>query len=123
MNEQARQARRERLQAIVARLPEATCQGDQHLKLAVRGKTFGYYLDDHHGDGIVGLALKAAPGEQEALIQADPERYYVPAYLGGKGWVAVRLDLPIVAWEEVGELVTEAYRLQTPRHLAARIDP
>lgn len=121
MSERIRREREERLRAVVARLPEATCQGEQHLKLAVRGKTFGYYMNDHHGDGIVGVALKAAPGEQEALEQADPERYYIPAYLGAKGWIGLRLDLRAVDWEEVGELVSEAYRLQAPRSLAARI--
>jgi hypothetical protein len=60
---------RERVAAIVAELPEATCTGDQHLTLAVRKKTFGYYLDDHHGDGIVGLNCKASPGENEALVE------------------------------------------------------
>jgi len=123
MSERIRQERLERLREIVARLPEATLQGDQHLKLAVRGKTFGYYMNDHHGDGVVGVALKAAPGEQEALVQADPERYYVPAYLGAKGWVALRLDLPTVDWDEAGEMITDAYRLQAPRSLAARTGP
>lgn len=113
---------RDRVAAIVADLPEATATGSPHLTLAVRGRTFGYFLDDHHGDGIVGVALKAAPGEQEALVGIDPGRYYVPAYLGSKGWVAVRLDVGTVDWDEVRDLVAEAYRLQAPRRPAARLD-
>jgi hypothetical protein len=113
---------RERVADIVADLPEATCTGDHHLSLAVRRKTFGYFLDDHHGDGIVGVALKAAAGEQDALVRSDPRRYYVPAYLGSKGWVGVRLDVGETDWAEVRELITDAYRLQAPRRLVAQLD-
>ena len=113
---------RERVAAIVAELPEATCTGDQHLALAVRGKTFGYFLDDHHEDGIVGIAFKAAPGEQDALVRSDATRFYVPAYLGARGWAALRLDVGRVNWAEVRELLTEAYRLQAPKRLVAQLD-
>jgi hypothetical protein len=113
---------RDHVAEIVADLPEATSSGDPHLTLAVRKKTFGYFLDDHHGDGIVGIALKAAAGEQEALIRSNPDRFYVPAYLGAKGWVGVRLDVGEVDWAEIRELITEAYRLQAPRRLVAQLD-
>ncbi len=113
---------RERVAAIVAELPEATCTGDQHLTLAVRKKTFGYFLDDHHGDGVVGVAFKAAAGEQDALVRSDPTRFYVPAYLGARGWAAVRLDTGPVDWAEIRELLTDAYRLQAPRRLVAELD-
>jgi hypothetical protein len=113
---------RDRIAAIVADLPEATCTGDRHLALAVRGKKFGYYLDDHHGDGVVGVAVKAAPGEQEALVSDDPRRFYVPAYVGAKGWVAARLDVDPVDWTQIRELITEAYRLQAPKRLSAHLD-
>ncbi|OLF19664.1 MmcQ/YjbR family DNA-binding protein [Actinophytocola xanthii] len=112
---------RDRVVKIVGDLPEATASGDQHLTLAVRKKTFGYFLDDHHGDGIVGVALKAAAGEQDALVRSDPSRYYVPSYLGSKGWVGVRLDVDGVDWGEVRELITEAYRLQAPRTLLRQL--
>jgi len=108
---------RERVTAIVIELPEATATGAPHVTLAVRRKTFGYFLDDHHGDGIVGVAFKAARGEQAALLGAD--RFYMPAYLGARGWVGLHLDRGRVDWAEVRELLTEAYRLQAPRKLAA----
>ncbi|MPZ83871.1 MAG: MmcQ/YjbR family DNA-binding protein [Actinophytocola sp.] len=113
---------RRRVTAIVADLPEASAAGDPHLTLAVRKKTFGYFLDDHHGDGIVGVALKAAAGEQDALIRSDPTRFYVPAYLGARGWVGVRLDVGEVDWAEIRELITDAYRLQAPGRLVAQLD-
>jgi len=113
---------RQRVADIVAELPEAVCAGDRHLSFTVRKKTFGYFLDDHHGDGIVAVALKAPAGEQEALVRSDPERFYVPAYLGPKGWVGVRLDVGRVDWAEVREMIIEAYRLQAPRRLVALLD-
>ena len=113
---------RQRVTATVADLPEATAAGDPHLTLAVRKKTFGYFLDDHHGDGIVGVALKAADGEQEALLHSDPTRFYVPAYLGAKGWIGIRLDVGDVDWAEIRELISEAYRLQAPRRLVAQLE-
>jgi hypothetical protein len=114
-------ARRRRLLAIVDALPEVGVTGDRHLKLAVRKKTFAYYLDDHHGDGRVAIACKASPFDQQELIESDPESYYRPHYLGARGWVALRLDLRRVDWNAVGDLLSEAYRLQAPRKLAARL--
>lgn len=110
---------RARLAAICHALPEVAGQGDQHLQFQVRNKTFAYYLNDHHGDGRVALCCKAAPGEQDALVAADPARFYRPAYLGSRGWIAVRLDHDDVDWDEVAELVVDAYRLTAPKRLAA----
>lgn len=113
---------RERVAAIVANLPEATSSDGHNLAFAVRKKNFGYFLDDHHGDGIVAVAFKAGPGEQEALVRSDPSRFYVPAYLGARGWAAVRLDVGRVNWAELRELLTDAYRLQAPKRLVAQLD-
>jgi len=118
----SKQRRRDQLVTIVSQLPEATCEGEQHLALTVRSKKFGYYLDDHHGDGITGVAFKAPIGEQDALISSDPARFYIPAYVGSKGWVGLRLDLDDIDWREVSELLTEAYRLQAPRRLFAQLN-
>ena len=48
-----------------------------------------------------------------------PDRYYMPSYVGARGWVALRLDVGTVDWEEVRELVTDAYLLTAPKRLAA----
>ncbi len=103
-------------------LPEIDISGDQHLAFRVRGKTFAYYLDDHHGDGIIALCCKATFAQQQELVARDPERYHVPAYVGAKGWVSLRLDLPRVDWDEVVELLFNAYRLQAPRRLAEQVE-
>jgi predicted DNA-binding protein (MmcQ/YjbR family) len=112
---------RERLSEICLTLPEATVTGDQHLGFKVRKKTFAYYLDDHHGDGREALNCKVPPEERDALLQADPERFFVPAYLGPRGWIGVRLDVEGVDWDEVTELVVESYRLIAPKRLAAAL--
>jgi hypothetical protein len=113
---------RARVLALCGGLPEVTTGGDQHLAFRVRNKTFAWYLEDHHGDGRVALCCKAAPGEQQALVAADPVRYYRPAYLGPRGWVAVRLDLDEVDWDEVAELALDAYRRTAPKRLLAVLD-
>jgi predicted DNA-binding protein (MmcQ/YjbR family) len=108
-----------RLTAICEELPEAESEASgRHLTFRVRGRTFAYLLDDHHGDGILGVVGKAAPGEAEALIAGDPERYYPPAYLHHRGWVGLRLDREPVDWEEVAGLVTDSYLLVAPKKLA-----
>ena len=114
--------RRERLVEICRALPEVEIQGDHHLAFVVRKKKLAYYLDDHHGDGLVALACKAPPGENHALVDFDPERFYIPAYVGPKGWVGLRLDLASVDWDEVAELVHDAYRLAAPKTLARQLD-
>ena len=55
-------------------------------------------------------------------MSSDPARFYVPAYLGARGWTALRLDIGKPDWAEVRELLTDAYRLQAPRRLVAQLD-
>jgi hypothetical protein len=112
-----------RLTEICLGLPEATRElADRHAGFRVRGKTFAWFLDDHHGDGIVGVVCKAPAGQAESLIAAEPGRYYRAAYLGSRGWVGRRLDTADVDWPEVEGLVVGSYRLTAPRRLAAQLD-
>lgn len=60
-------------------------------------------------------------GEGEALVSADPERFYSPAYVGPRGWVGLRLDRGEIDWTEVGDLVIESYLLTAPKRLAAAV--
>jgi len=112
-------ARFKRLNRICLSLPEATSRGDQHTAYQVRGKTFAYHLNDHHGDGVVALCCKAGPSENRELVASDPVRFYIPPYVGPRGWVGMRLDLASVDWSEVIELVLDSYRLIAPHRLAA----
>src|SRR5215467_10458977 len=86
-------ARLKRLTQIALALPEATRQlCGRHASFLVRKKVFAYFLNDHHGDGIVAIACKVLPGDNTALVTAQPARFYLPAYVGPRGWVALRLD-------------------------------
>jgi len=84
-----------------------------HATFRARKKVFAYLLDNHHGDGKVAIACKVGPGDNEALVRAQPDRFYLPAYIGPRGWIALRLDVGKVDWAEVKELVGESYRLTT----------
>jgi phosphoribosylglycinamide formyltransferase-1 len=107
-----------RLTKICLALPETArdCKGS-HAGFLVRKKTFAYFLNDHHGDGIVAVACKVLPGDNAALVEAHAARFYLPAYIASRGWVALRLDTAKVDWSEVKELVTTSYRLVAPKTL------
>jgi predicted DNA-binding protein (MmcQ/YjbR family) len=110
-----------RLTAICLALPETTRNIQaNHAAFLVRSKTFAYFLKDHHGDGIVSVACKVLPGDNVLLARDNPERYYLPAYIGARGWVALRLDLQTVDWDEVGEVVFHSYCLTATKRLADR---
>jgi predicted DNA-binding protein (MmcQ/YjbR family) len=108
-----------RLTKICLALPEATRDyNGRHAGFQVRKRTFAYFLNDHHGDGIVAVTCKVLPGDHKVLAASNPDRFYIPAYIGSRGWVALRLDRGEIDWEEVGELVTGSYRLVAPKTLA-----
>ena len=120
--ERARQQQRlDRLLKLVAKLPAVEVSGDQHKGFRIRRKSFAYYLNDHHGDGIVSLCCKASFEEQADLVELDPDKFYVPSYVGAKGWVAVRLDQSRVDWPQVNALLVNAYRAQAPKKLAGQV--
>jgi phosphoribosylglycinamide formyltransferase-1 len=109
-----------RLTKICLSMPETTRQlQGSHASFQVRKRIFAYFLNNHHGDGIVAVTAKVLPGDNKALAAAQPARFYLPAYIGPRGWVALRLDAGKVDWEEVRDLVATSYRLVAPKRLAA----
>jgi hypothetical protein len=107
-----------RVTKICLALPEATRNMmGRHAGFLVRKRMFAYYLDDHHGDGIVAVTCKVLPGDNTALITANPKRFYMPAYIGPRGWVGLRLDVGKVDWDEVKELVRGSYQMVAPKTL------
>jgi predicted DNA-binding protein (MmcQ/YjbR family) len=86
----------------------------------VRGKTFAMYAVNHHGDGRVALWLNALPGSQEQHVRAEPAHFFIPPYVGPRGWLGVSLDRGIV-WKRVVALVREAYEKVAPAELQARV--
>ena len=116
--------RRKRLVKICESFPEVSSEvaGDGHLAFRIRKRIFAYYLFDHHGDGMIAFTCKSSLSEQRRLIQDDPISFFVPAYLGSRGWIAIRLDLDEVDWDTVAELARRAYQETAPRKLAAAIE-
>ena len=112
-----------RLTKIALALPEATRKlQKQHAVFRVRKKVFAYFLNDHHGDGIVAVACKALPGDNSALAAAQPGRFYLPAYVGSRGWVALRLDVGKIDWDEVSELLAGSYQITAPKRLVEKVE-
>ena len=111
----------ERLRAICLALPEASERPGHHVAFQVQEKTFVWFTDNHHNDGRIAVTFKVAPGAQDVLVGSDGERFFVPPYVGARGWVGLRLDLRPVDWEEVADLLTDSYRLIAPKRLAAAL--
>jgi hypothetical protein len=107
---------------ICRSLPECVVEGGQHHKLTVRGKTMGWHTVDHHGDGRTSLTIKAARGENAELVAAEPAKFFMPKYVAQHGYVGIHLDTGDVDWDEVRELVTDAYRIVAPKRLSKLLD-
>jgi predicted DNA-binding protein (MmcQ/YjbR family) len=108
----------DQLRAICLALPEATekeAWGDPTFR--VRDKIFAM---EKRGDGRVSVWLKAPEGYQEMIVAADPETYFVPPYVGHKGWIGIRLDKR-PDWDEVAKMIERSYRLVAPKRLASRL--
>jgi hypothetical protein len=115
----AEDPRLSKLSGLCLGFPETTrTDSGRHATFLVRKKTFAYFLDDHHGDGIVSVCCKMGLGENEELVGAEPKRFYLPAYIAHRGWVALRLDIGEIDWEEVAQLVAGSYSLVAPKKLA-----
>lgn len=113
----------EQLRAICLALPESTekiAWGDNTFR--VRDKIFAHFVNNHHGDGIVAVWCKAPPGMQQALVGSAPDRFFVPPYVGPRGWVGLHLDRVDVDWDEVAGTIEESYALVAPKRLLAQLD-
>ena len=107
------------LREICLAFPEATERetwGNQTFR--VREKIFAMA---GHDTGHWRMSCKARPGMQASLVAARPDRFYVPAYVGPKGWLGIDLG-DGVDWDEVADLIEESYRLTAPKRLAAQLD-
>ena len=112
----------DRVRRICLALPEATEQeawGEPTFR--IRKKIFAMYAaaNNHHGDGQNAVWLNAPLGVQEMLVRSDPETYFVPPYVGVKGWIGVVLTA--VDDEALREHVVESYCMIAPKKLAAQV--
>jgi hypothetical protein len=108
-----------RIRAICLELPEATEKpfgGHTSPAFRVRDKMFAVISEDQ-----TSMTVKAAKGVQGILVNSDPERFFVPKYVGSKGWVGVRLDLAARPdWSEMAEIIYESYCLLAPKTLVKK---
>jgi len=116
--------RRTRLVEICQSFPkvDAEVAGDQHIAFRINKRIFAYYLFDHHGDGKIAFCFKSSLSDQRRQVRDDPDNFFVPPYLGAKGWIAIRLDSDEVDWEIVTEFARRAYQALAPRKLAAMVE-
>jgi predicted DNA-binding protein (MmcQ/YjbR family) len=108
-----------RLREICMALPEAAEKpfgGHTAPSYRVREKLFLMTSEDGQS-----MTFKAGPGVQQALVSSAPERFFVPAYVGAKGWVGARLDVDH-DWDEIAELIEDSYRMIAPKRLVALLD-
>jgi predicted DNA-binding protein (MmcQ/YjbR family) len=108
-----------RVREICLSLPDAAEKpfgGHTAPSFRIRDKLFVMTSEDGRY-----MTFKAGPGVQEALVAEDPERFFVPAYVGGKGWVGARLDVE-QDWDEIAELIVDSYRMIAPKRLVKLLD-
>lgn len=86
----------------------------------VRGKTFAAYTVNHHGDGRIALWLNSPAGAQELHTKGEPKHFFVPPYVGPRGWLGVHLDKGL-SWKRIAVLVREAYQKVAPQRLVDAI--
>ena len=117
-----------RLSALCARLPGTTRETGVQSEYTGHCTTFRvgkkvlvWYLVDHHNDGREAVWCKPEPGMQQALVASDGVRYFVPPYVGPKGWIGIRLDVGTVDWDMVEELIEQSFRLIAPKRLVAQL--
>ena len=79
-------------------------------------RAFVMVVTDHHGDGRFAIWCAAAPGTQQLLVDADPERFFRPPYVGHRGWLGVRLDRGL-DWDELAGITEDAYAEVAPAKL------
>jgi predicted DNA-binding protein (MmcQ/YjbR family) len=104
----------DRVRGICLALPEAVEKETWDIPtFRIRDKIFAM---GHVADGRVAVMCKAPPGAQAVLIEAAPERFFRPPYVGPKGWIGIRLD-GAVDWDEVTGLIDRSYRMTAPKRL------
>ena len=81
----------------------------------VAGKMFAYFRHNHHGDGMTSVCVKTTGrDEQEMLIEADPDLYSWPAYIGPSGWIAINLAPDDTDWDHVTDRLRRSHALAAP---------
>jgi hypothetical protein len=108
----------ERIRALCLALPEVSerLSHGQPTFFVREKRSFAMVLNDHHGDGRFAMWCAAEDGAQQMLVEADPERFFRPPYVGHRGWLGVRLDGEL-HWDELAGIVEDAYAEVAPSRL------
>jgi hypothetical protein len=106
----------DRFCGICLALPGVTCDREgRHATFRVRKKVFAYFLDNHHGDGAIAACIKGDRREHARAIAKDPAHFYLPAYVGPRGYLGVRLEPKRVDWKGVTTRTRAAYESTAPK--------
>jgi len=112
----------DRLRALCLALPEVSERlSHGEPSWFVRGRKQFVTLADHHHDDRFAFWCAAPPGAQEALVGSEPRRYFRPPYVGHRGWLGVYLDIDDIDWDELAEIITDAFKTVAPAKLAAAL--
>lgn len=112
----------ERLRTICLELPDVTerlSHGEPSWFIRDK-KLFVSYANHHHDDRLA-FWCAAPDGVQQMLVASNPDQFFVPPYVGHRGWLGVRLDVP-TDWDEIADLATDAWRVVAPKRLLAAFD-
>jgi len=110
-----------RVRALCLALPEAWEKLSHGAPcFFVKKKQFCAFVDNHHGDGRLAVWVRAPHEGQDLLVRMDPERFFVPAYVGHLGWVGIRLE-GRAPWDQVEKIITDGWKLAAPKKLLAEM--
>ena len=109
-----------RISDFCAALPETTrAIHADYAEFRVRKKIFAYYLHNHNSDGIISVCCRSELGENVDRAGREPDLYYLPRYIGKRGWFGIRLDRRSTRWDEIENAIELSYCLAAPKKLAA----
>jgi hypothetical protein len=121
----------DRLREIIAAWPE-TDERISHGSPTFWGgkKTFASFHENHHGDGRVAVWIKSDADTQEGLVEANPNMFFIPPYVGPSGWLGVRLDgqgragsgEDPIDWDAIAGLLEDGYRAVAPKRALKQLD-
>jgi hypothetical protein len=112
-----------KVRAVCLALPEVVerpSHGAPTFFIGAKGKSFLNFSDNHHADGRLAVVVAAPPGFQAMILDTNRDAYYRPPYVGGAGWVGVRLDRG-TSWDEIATVIEQAYLTVAPPSLAAKL--
>jgi len=116
---------RDKVIEIVESFPDAVALpvASVHLSLEIRGMRFGWFMENHHGNHRIEINCKALPGVGEAMVEKNRAVYVIPKMVRNRGWgIGFWLDVPGIDWDEIRDLLHDAYVIATPQVKANRGD-